>query len=203
MSWTWPPKEPADEYLSLLTSVGVWRACEKNYLILHIAGHKPNMVIPYFNLPPQLCPNVITLFLSQKELAPLRRLGQGLPVHTVSNISQHLCSKWLHQQVCCSTKVPPHLRQWKSRASTTVKPIDVIQPHTYLNTPVKMSSKPQTCKLVQFQSISSISKGEVGRHEHDAKKQRAEMRVVPTSKLNVTTSQIHDMRLPQIQSPRG
>lgn len=106
-----------------------------NYLILHvIAGHKPNMVMTYL-ISLLSCAPFYSLFFCHKENWHPRGLWGGI----TCPYKQHLCSKWLHQQVCCSTKVPPHVRQWKSRASTTVKPTDVMQPHMYLNTQVKMS----------------------------------------------------------------
>lgn len=156
----------------------------------------------YFNHPPQLCPILSTLFLPKRELAPQRPLGQGLPVHTFSNTSQQLCSKWLHQQLCCSTKVPPHLRQWKPRASTTVKPTDVTQPHIYVNTQVKMgllNNKPASWFC--FSAFPQYQREKLEKWTW-CKKQRAETGVLPSRQLHITTSQVHDMSLPQIQNPR-
>lgn len=116
---------------------GMWK---KNYLILHvIAGHKATMAMTYCNLPPQLCPILFNLSV-KKRSGTLEAFGEGLPVHTISNTSQHFCSKWLDQQFWPSTEVPPHLRQWKQTASTTAKPKVVMQPHINLNTQVKMCS---------------------------------------------------------------
>lgn len=120
------------------------------------------MVITYFTHPPQPCPILFTLFLSKRELAPQRPWGRDYPPchqHQLPTALQWMAAPAAllqHHSTSTSEAVKAkgfcHCQTNKCHATT----------HLSKHTSKNASSKPQTSKLVQFQSISSISKGEVG-----------------------------------------
>lgn len=72
--------------------------------------------------------------------------------------------------------------------------------HVTKHTSKNVSSKPQTCKLVQFQSISSISKGEVG-EMNMMQRSRVETGVVPSWMSPQVRSMTWDC--PKSRAPKG